>query len=65
VTDPATPTEPAEPPPPAPAPSDPAAETAARGRRNIFIALGLVAFIVLVYLVTLLRMGGNILERPL
>jgi hypothetical protein len=62
VTDPIEP--PQAPTPPAP-PADPVAEAAARRRRNIFIALGLAAFMLLVYLVTILRMGGNILERPL
>ena len=31
-----------------------------RKRRNIAIALGVVAFIVLVYVVTILRIGGSI-----
>ncbi|MDZ7628879.1 MAG: hypothetical protein U5J99_10805 [Parvularculaceae bacterium] len=35
-----------------------------RGRRNLAIALGLAAFILTVYAVTILRIGGNILERP-
>ncbi len=34
-------------------------ETAARHRRNQAIALGLVIFIVLVFLVTVLRLSGN------
>jgi hypothetical protein len=38
-------------------------EKARRGR-NLAIALGLVAFIVLVYAVTLIRMGGNVVDRP-
>lgn len=46
------------------APEDPAAQRARRGR-NIAIALGLVGFVVLVYLVTVFRMGGNVLDRPL
>lgn len=49
--------------------SDPLRETdaAARARRgrNLAIALGLVAFVVLVYVVTILRMGGNVAARPL
>ena len=45
-------------------PEDPAAQRARRGR-NIAIALGLVGFVVLVYLVTVFRMGGNVLDRPL
>ncbi|ATQ45104.1 hypothetical protein CSW64_18485 [Caulobacter mirabilis] len=36
----------------------------ARRGRNIAIAVGLVAFIVIVYAVTLIRMGGNIGARP-
>jgi len=42
-------------------------EAAAKARRarNIAIALGLIAFVVLVYVVTIIRMGGNVLERPL
>lgn len=43
---------------------DPAAAKARRAR-NIAIALGLIAFVVLVYVVTIIRMGGNVLERPL
>ena len=41
-----------------------AANRARRGR-NLAIALGLVGFVVLVYLVTVFRMGGNVLDRPL
>ncbi|HRD47475.1 MAG TPA: hypothetical protein PLF78_13445 [Caulobacter sp.] len=37
----------------------------ARRGRNIALALGLVAFIVLVYGVTLIRMGGYVASRPL
>ena len=42
-------------------------ETFARARRgrNIAIAVGLVGFVVLVYLVTVFRMGGNVINRPL
>ena len=36
----------------------------ARKGRNIAIALGLVAFVILVYVVTLIRMGGSVAERP-
>ncbi|TGY87187.1 hypothetical protein E5163_15815 [Marinicauda algicola] len=39
-------------------PSD--AEKAARNRRNLFIALGLVAFAVLVFAVTVMRLSANI-----
>ena len=44
--------------------SDEAAARARRGR-NLAIALGLVGFVVLVYLVTVFRMGGNVINRPL
>ncbi len=48
--------------------SDPGRETeaAARARkgRNIAIALGLVAFVVLVYVVTVVRMGASVANRP-
>ena len=42
-------------------------DDAARARRgrNIAIAIGLVGFVVLVYLVTVFRMGGNVINRPL
>lgn len=50
--------------PPA-APVDRAAMEKARRGRNIAIALGLVAFIVIVYGVTIIRMGGSIVSRPL
>lgn len=41
-------------------------ETAARARRgrNLAIALGLIGFVVLVYVVTIVRMGGNVAARP-
>lgn len=35
-----------------------------RKQRNLAIALGLVAFIVLVFLVTIFRIGGDIAARP-
>jgi hypothetical protein len=35
----------------------------ARRGRNIAIALGLVAFVVIVYVVSIVRMGGGVLER--
>ena len=38
-------------------------QLAARNRRNLFIALGLVAFIVLIFTTTLLRMQRNMAER--
>ncbi len=34
-----------------------------RNQRNIALALGIVAFVVIVFLVTILRMGGNVAER--
>lgn len=49
-------------------PLTPAEEEAARAaqrKRNIAIALGLVGFIILVYLVTVLKMGGAVANRPL
>lgn len=35
----------------------------ARNGRNIALALGLVAFVVLVFVVTLVRLGGNVGNR--
>ena len=35
-----------------------------RDRRNRMIALGLVAFIVIVFAVTILRLGGAVADRP-
>lgn len=47
--------------------SDPAretdAETKARRGRNIALALGLVLFVVLVFLVTIVKLGANVLDR--
>ena len=34
-----------------------------RDRRNLAIALGLAAFIILVFAVTILRLGGSVAER--
>jgi len=49
--------------------SDPAHESdaAARARRgrNIAIALGLVAFVILIFVVTLVRLGANVFDRPI
>ncbi len=42
---------------------DDAAAKARRGR-NVAIALGLVAFVILVYVVTVVRMGGSVANRP-
>lgn len=49
---------------PTSAPRDEKAVRARRGR-NIAIALGLIGFAVIVYLVTIFRMGGNVLDRTL
>ena len=49
--------------------SDPAgrkdAEDRARRGRNIALALGLVLFVILVFVVTVVRLGGNVASRPL
>ncbi|MEM9169546.1 MAG: hypothetical protein AAGC56_07800 [Pseudomonadota bacterium] len=42
---------------------DPTEAAKQRRRRNLAIAGGLAAFIVLIYLVTLLRIGGSVAER--
>jgi hypothetical protein len=44
---------------------DPQAEARTRRARNIVLALGLVAFVVLVFVVTLVRLGANVLDRPI
>lgn len=44
---------------------DPAAEQRARRGRNIALALGLLIFVVLVFLVTVVKLGANVLVRPL
>lgn len=36
----------------------------ARRMRNIVIALGLVAFVVLIFVITYVRLQGNLGERP-
>ncbi len=36
-----------------------------RSQRNIAIALSLIAFVALVFVVTIVRLGGNVLDRPL
>ena len=36
----------------------------ARRRRNIAMALGLVGFVVLIFVVTIVRLGGNVAHRP-
>ncbi|MBY0563758.1 MAG: hypothetical protein K2P58_06170 [Hyphomonadaceae bacterium] len=40
-------------------------ELRARQRRNLWIALAIVAFVVLVFAITLAQLGGAVLERPL
>lgn len=37
----------------------------ARARRNVALALGLVAFVILIFVVSIVRMGANVLDRPL
>ncbi len=37
----------------------------ARRGRNIALAIGLVAFVILVFVITIVRLGGNVLDRPL
>ncbi len=49
---------------PTPFGEDPAAAKARRGR-NLAIALGLVAFVLIVYFVTVVRMGANVLDRSI
>lgn len=48
--------------------SDPARESEpdakARRGRNIALALGLVLFVVLIFVVTIIRLGGNVADRP-
>lgn len=49
--------------------SDPRHENAeavrARKRRNLALAIALLAFAALVFVVTIVRLGGNVLDRPL
>ncbi len=49
---------------PTPFGEDPAAAQARRGR-NLAIALGLVAFVIIVYVVTVVRMGANVIDRSI
>jgi hypothetical protein len=39
------------------------AERKARNRRNVAIALGITAFMAIVFLVTVLKLGSSVLER--
>jgi hypothetical protein len=43
---------------------DNAAEAKARRGRNIALALGLVLFVILIFVVTIVRLGGNVADRP-
>ena len=43
---------------------DPAVEARARRGRNIALALGLVLFVILVFVVTIVRLGGSVGHRP-
>ncbi len=67
----APPKAPQEAPQPAPAearaPGPDAAQNVHKAKRgrNIALALGLVSFAILVFLVTVVRLGANILDRPL
>ena len=49
--------------------SDPKSESEefarARRGRNIAIAIGLIAFVILIFAVTILRLGANVATRPL
>jgi len=49
--------------------SDPSREAEefakARRGRNIALALGLVVFVVLVFVITVVRLGSSVLERPI
>lgn len=40
-------------------------ELAARKRRNLWIALSVGAFVVLVFLITVVKLQAGVLERPL
>ncbi len=40
------------------------AEIAARKRRNLWIAAGLVGFIALIFVITIVHLGGNVAKRP-
>ena len=37
----------------------------ARRRRNLMLAAALIAFAVLVFIVTIVRLGGNVADRPI
>ncbi len=40
-----------------------AKQSRARGRRNLSLALMIVGFVILIYVVTILRLGGSVAER--
>jgi hypothetical protein len=40
-------------------------ELAARKRRNVFIALAIIGFVLLVFAITLTQLQAGVLERPL
>jgi len=40
-------------------------EVAARKRRNVFIAVAIAAFVVLVFAITMVQLQAGVLERPL
>jgi len=42
-----------------------AEELRARNRRNVWIALAVAGFVVLVFLVTLVKLQAGVLDRPL
>ena len=46
-------------------PSRTDAEWKARRGRNIALALGLVLFVILIFVVTLVKLGANVLDRPI
>lgn len=48
---------------PAPEPSRHPDQARSRGQRNLVLALSLAAFIIIVYLVTILRIGGSLANR--
>ncbi|MDP3176183.1 MAG: hypothetical protein Q8M88_17295 [Phenylobacterium sp.] len=44
---------------------DPEIERRARRGRNVALALGLVLFVILIFVVTIVRLGANVLDRPI
>ena len=46
-------------------PMKPDDATKARSGRNLALGLGLVAFVILIFVVTIVRLGGSIVDRPL